>query len=191
MQQRWPRLFGHLDDVRAGPIPPSTPGGRPPIGLTQTREGPLTPANYKNKKYSTLHIDPEQARAADAAAGVPFTLGHEAAHAAQTIMDPLEMGTKYSAQHASNLPFHADPQDAYNAISYERNANIGGGKFAIEHTLGQAYDPVASHPSKLFVAARGRVKLPVTPTPHPSLDEVRGSFRSALIQQLVDKLGGS
>lgn len=121
-QKRYPRVFGHLAeitdvDMHTQLTNPGTVGVNKGVPRTYSRlwmEG--LPQEADPYKFSRLGLK------AGGPMGTANTVGHELLHAADRIMDPIDLDQKY--QFFSSLP------GGYDANSMEIRARLMGEKFA-------------------------------------------------------------
>lgn len=202
MQRRWPRVFGHIDDVKidhtGGPLGAAlgSSGNRVDEGLipqrlpTQVRDimPPEVPhsavsglkekidAARKEMKYSTIRLNPALIEGVTGSHGMAEVPAHELVHSAQRILDPM-IDTKYFNQldQATALP-NMSRRQAYNAVTYEGNAQRGGNRYAAEYLRAKA----RGLPSKELVQQTGRAVMPGVPSVHPGVPELQ--MRDALLK---------
>lgn len=231
LQGRWPRLFGHLDDVRIGPVP-SERGMATAARVTNRAEEGLEPrhlmltgefdrdvdnpvwheldqmnatradalakeqeaATRRTNKYSTMYIDPSREHIVPG--GLPEMAAHELLHGAHRVADPNDFVPKYRAQFAANTELTKDPFEGYKAITYEKNAELGGARYAKEYEEGKrrfTAFPRDPSVSKRVVSMQGRAGDAGTPklSLHPTLEQIQNKYnREALIEQMARKLSG-
>jgi hypothetical protein len=129
-QRKYPRIFGHLDDIsQVDALNQSKTGGRVMGQITPVNEW-VPPAErvnpdafeeaFKNTKFSKLGLNPKLMEVVESEPA--STVGHELLHAADNIVNPNWANSGY--QKSMELP------GGYSGSAFEARANVQGERFA-------------------------------------------------------------
>jgi hypothetical protein len=158
-QKRYPRVFGHLANITDVDSYNQLRSGNRVLGSSAPVVPSFVPDDLKAlnpnfEKLSTLQLSPHVlGRQADPALQTAKTTGHELLHAADRLVDPKNMDSKY--KFSESLP------GGYNANNYEIRANLQGDKFADELMNSKGRKVPIRDPLQSFI---DKYSKPTTPT---------------------------